>query len=62
MVNFQLAVNAVAKFWAGQFTIESLAQVAQWRGRQVLNAGEYLVFSSDGALDGLISGYLLVSP
>lgn len=60
MINFQLAVNSVAKFWAGQFTVESIAQVAQWRGRQVLNAGDELVFSSDGPLDGLISGYLLV--
>lgn len=62
MINWQLAVNDVAKFAAGQFTIESLAQTAQWRGRQVVNAGEFLVFSSDGALDGLCSGYLLSLP
>ena len=62
MINWQLAVNEIAKFAAGQFTIESLAQTAQWRGRQVLNAGEFLVFSSDGALDGMISGYLLTLP
>lgn len=59
MINYQLAVNTIAKFWAGQFTIIAEAQVAQWRGRQVLYPGEVLVFSSDGALDGMISGYLL---
>jgi hypothetical protein len=62
MIDYQLAINTVAKFWAGQFTVESLAQVAQWRGRQVLNAGELLVFSSSGATDGLVSGYLLLDP
>lgn len=62
MINFQLAINDVAKFWAGQFTVESLPQVAQWRGRQILNAGEFLVFSADGALDGAVSGYLLLNP
>lgn len=62
MINFQLAVNLVAKFWAGQFTIESIAQVAQWRGRQVVLPGEYLTFASDGALDGMVSGYLLSLP
>ena len=62
LINYQLAVNAVAKFWAGQFTIESLAQVGQWRGRQVVMPGEDLVFSSDGATDGLVSGYLLTLP
>lgn len=62
MINVQLAVNAVAKFWAAQFTVESIAQVAQWRGRQVLQAGEDLVFSADGATDGLVSGYLLSLP
>lgn len=62
MINYQLSVNGIAKFWAGQFTIESIAQVGQWRGRQVVNAGEFLVFASDGALDGMISGYLLTLP
>lgn len=62
MINYQLAINTVAKFWAGQFTEESIAQVAQWRGRQVVMPGEFLVFSSDGALDGLISGYQLSLP
>lgn len=62
LTNVQVAVNAVAKFWAAQFTIESIAQVAQWRGRQVLLEGEDLVFSADGPTDGLISGYLLLSP
>lgn len=59
MINWQLAVNTVAKFAAGQFTVESIAQTAQWRGRQVVQAGEFLVFSSDGPTDGLVSGYLL---
>lgn len=59
MINWELAVNTVAKFAAGQFTVESVAQVAQWRGRQVLYAGESLVFSSDGPTDGMVSGYLL---
>lgn len=62
MTNFQLAINTVAKFWAGQFTVESLAQVAQWRGRVVLDPGEFLVFSSDVATDGVVGGYLLTLP
>lgn len=62
MINFQLAVNTIAKFWATQFTVESIAQSAQWRGRQVLNAGEFLVASSDGPTDGMVSGYLLKNP
>ena len=59
MINYQLSINGLAKFWAGQFTIIAQAQVAQWRGRQIVYPGEFLVFASDGALDGMISGYLL---
>lgn len=62
IINWVLSVNAVAKFAAGQFTIEALGQTAQWRGRQVLNAGEQLLFESDGSTDGLVSGYLLLLP
>lgn len=62
MINWVCSVNEIAHFAAGQFTIEALAQTAQWRGRQILNAGEFLVFASDGALDGMISGYLLTVP
>lgn len=62
MINWVVSVNAIADFAAGQFTIEALNQTAQWRGRQVLNAGEQLVFESDGPTDGLISGYLLTLP
>jgi hypothetical protein len=39
--------------------VVSIAQFQQWRGRVVLNAGEALAFSSDGALDGVVGGYLL---
>lgn len=62
IINAQAEINGVAKFWAGQFTVESIAQVLQWRGRQVLQAGEELVFQSDGVTDGLISGYQLLEP
>ena len=62
IINYQLQVNDLARFWAGQFTVLSLAQVAQWRGRQVILPGELLVFTSDGATDGLISGYQLSIP
>lgn len=62
LINFQLAINTIAKFWAGQFTEESLAQFAQWRGRQIVLPGEALVFSSDGPTDGVISGYQLPLP
>lgn len=62
MINWVVSVNSVADFAAGQFTIEALNQTAQWRGRQILNAGEELVFQSDGPTDGLISGYLLTLP
>lgn len=62
MINWQVEVIEGAKFAAGQFTIESIAQTAQWRGRQVLEPGEFLEFQSDGPTDGLISGYLLGLP
>lgn len=62
IINYQMFINGVAKFWAGQFTVEAVAQVAQWRGRQVLKAGEILGFTANGALDGSISGYLLSLP
>jgi hypothetical protein len=62
MINWQVAVNGIAKFAAGQFTILALAQTAQWRGRQVVRAGEFLVVSADGAIDGMVSGYLLTLP
>ena len=61
-INYQVSVNAVAKFWAGQFSILAIAQVGQWRGRQVVMPGEDLVFAADGAVDGMISGYLLSQP
>lgn len=59
IINWVAGINTICKFAAGQFTIEALAQVAQWRGRQILNAGEVLYFESDGPTDGAISGYLL---
>lgn len=62
LTNWVLSVNLVAHFAAGQFTIEALAQTAQWRGRQVLNPGEFLVFAADGSTDGMVSGYLLALP
>lgn len=62
LTNFVLSVNTIAHFFAGAFTIEATAQVAQWRGRQVVNPGEILVFASDGPTDGLVSGYLLALP
>lgn len=62
IINYQLHVDSVATFWAGQFTIEALGQHAQWRGRQVLMPGDLLVFSSDGETDGLVSGYQLGLP
>lgn len=62
MINWDISINGLAHFAAGQFTIEALAQTAQWRGRQVFNAGEILTFASDGPTDGMISGYQLLLP
>jgi hypothetical protein len=61
IINFQVAINDLAKFWVGQFTDESLPQWASWRGRQVLQPGEILAATSDGSTDGLASGYLLLA-
>lgn len=61
MINWQASIDGVAKFAAGQFTVESLAQTAEWRGRQIAYAGEILEFQSDGPTDGMISGYLLTN-
>lgn len=62
MINWQLSIAGLCKFAAGQFTIESVAQTGQWRGRQVVLPGEALVFGSDGSTDGICSGYLLLLP
>lgn len=62
IINWELSINDVAKFAAGAFTIIAEAQVATWRGRQVAEPGELIVFASDGATDGLVSGYLLTLP
>lgn len=59
MINWQVFIDEYGKFAAGQFTIESIAQTAQWRGRVVLYPGEHLFFQSDGPTDGVIGGYLL---
>lgn len=59
MINWEFGINGICKLAAGQFTVESIAQVGTWRGRQILNAGEELFFQSDGPTDGAISGYLL---
>lgn len=61
IINYGLDINGIARFWGGQFTVESVPQWAGWRGRQILNAGEYLYFTANGALDGCISGYLLTA-
>lgn len=61
MINWEVYLNDFAKFAAGQFTVESIAQTAQWRGRQIAYAGQILAFQSDGPTDGLISGYLLTN-
>lgn len=60
IISWKLSVNDVATITGGQFTDESIPQTATWRGRQVLQAGEFLTFASDGATDGLASGYLLL--
>lgn len=62
IINWQLQIAGGAKFAVGQFTVESIAQLASWRGRVVLNAGDVLAFASDGATDGVCGGYLLLSP
>jgi hypothetical protein len=59
IIQWTVAINTIARFVGGAFTVTSVQQVAQWRGRQILNAGEELTFAATGALDGAISGYLL---
>jgi hypothetical protein len=59
ITNYKLSINGIATFWWGQFTVETVGQSAQWRGRQILNAGEILDFVSDEVTDGCVSGYLL---
>jgi hypothetical protein len=60
LINFYVAINDVATFIRGQFTIESVGQVFHWEGRVILTAGQVLTFESDGPTDGVISGYQLV--
>lgn len=59
IISWEAGLVGGAKIAGGQFTDESLFQMAQWRGRQVVPAGEQLYFASDGATDGAMSGYLL---
>lgn len=59
MVNWQMGIATGAKIAGGQFTEETLIQHQEWRGRQVLNAGQALYVSADGPIDGAVSGYLL---
>lgn len=61
IINWALSINGVAKFAVGAFTVESIQQQASWRGRVIVNAGEQLVFESDGSTDGVVNGYLLVA-
>lgn len=62
MTDFQLSINGIAKFWVGQFTVESIPQAAHYSGRVVMNAGEELLFESDQPTDGVVSGYVLLVP
>lgn len=62
IIQFTVSVNAIARFYGGEFNVESVQQVMQWRGRQILQPGEELTFAATGALDGMISGYLLTLP
>lgn len=41
---------------------ETQAFDGTWRGRQVFDAGDVLGFTTDGAWDVRLSGYLLASP
>lgn len=59
MINWVWGVGGTQKLGGGQFTIEALNQFQTWRGRQVVNAGEFVYFASDGATDGALCGYLL---
>lgn len=59
MINWQCSIVEGGKFAVGQFTVESLAQHQEWRGRVVLLAGEHLAFAADGPVDGAVCGYLL---
>lgn len=62
MINWLWGINGVCKIGGGQFTIEALNQFQQWRGRQVVQAGELIYMEGDGPTDGEISGYLLLLP
>lgn len=59
ITNWVWGINGICKISGGQFTIEALLQHQEWRGRQVVNAGEAIYFQSDQPTDGAISGYLL---
>jgi hypothetical protein len=61
IVNWKWGVGGVQALAGGQFTIEALGQFQPWRGRQVVLAGEFIYFESDGATDGAICGYLLTA-
>ena len=61
IVTVKVGIAAGATFWWDQFTVESIPQSLQWRGRQVLFAGEALYLAADGPVDAAVSGYLLAS-
>ena len=59
MIDWEMTLFGSTHIAAGQFTVESLPQTAQWRGRQVVMPGEIIAFQSTGPTDGAICGYLL---
>lgn len=63
VIDWQVELGpAYAIFYRGQFTVESVGQSFHWEGRMVAIPGQWFAFASDGATDGVISGYLLSGP
>lgn len=59
VINWVWGIAGICKLGGGQFTITAVNQFQTWRGRQVVQPGEAVYFTSDGATDGAVSGYLL---
>ena len=58
----QAGIGGLTNFWAITTGVVAVTDSIQWRGRQVLNAGEQLVIATDASADFVASGYLLSLP
>lgn len=61
-VTIEAGIGGSAVFWSLTLNPTITPFWGSWRGRQIINAGEQLVISTDAPADFAASGYLLSLP